>query len=334
MQDNSDLTDHELRAVFLKRPGFAEIDRLDPGDLVPFLEVCACGICCTDRKAFAVPPRAMSLPRIPGHEVAGRMLLDMPGSGLKRGDRVVLWPALACGRCRLCKSGRQNLCSSILLFGCHLHGGLAEALFLPRELVPGARLIKIPENLSWHMASLCEPLACVLNGFRRLSDGFQRCLVVGAGLMGRLAARVAGLSGMEVLLHDIHPGRLEQALADGNRFNGLPADIVFVAASGEGAVEFGIRNLAPGGTAVLFSGQGRDCSLGVTHNDIHRREFSLQGAYGCREKDMRTAMSMLSRGDVKAGDLITGLISLEEVPGELCRTTGVDEYRTVMVNGE
>jgi threonine dehydrogenase-like Zn-dependent dehydrogenase len=321
-----------MKAAYLSGPGRLALADMDSDGKEALLAVEACGVCHSDRKALVKPPRGLELPRILGHELVGTLLRDLASSGLQHGDRVVVWPAISCGKCPYCREGRENLCGSIRLFGYHLDGGFAEQVYLPRELIDSVRLLKIPPGLSAATATFCEPLACVVNGFSKLMLVPQRCLVVGAGLMGRLAARVAASSGAEVLFHDIDQRRLDLALVDGKVFDGQRADVVFIAASAEGAVQFGLENLAPGGTILLFSGQAGDLRLDMVHNEIHQKEQTLIGVYGCRYRDMEQALVMLSTGQLLVDDLLSRRIGLDDLPAELAHQLEYDEYKVVMVN--
>lgn len=321
-----------MKAVCLTEPGRLKLTEINSNGREALLEVAACGICQSDRKAFPVPPRGMDLPRVLGHEVVGTLLRDLEESSLLKGDRVVLWPAISCGKCSYCREGRENLCGSIRLFGYHLDGGFAEKVCLASELIDSVRMLKIPPGLVAASATFCEPLGCVVNGFSKLTAAPHRCLIIGAGLMGRLAARVAALSGAEVLFHDLDQGRLDLARTDGKVFGGQQADVVFVAASAEGAVQFGLENLAPGGTILLFSGQARGGRLEVAHNEIHQKEQCLIGVYGCRFDDMKKALRLLSTGQVVVDDLLSRRIAIDELPTELARQLDYDEYKVVMVN--
>ena len=92
------------------------------------LKVTACGVCHTelDEIEGRTPPR--QLPVVLGHQVVGRVVANGHGAGrFTLGDRVgVAWIFSACGRCALCRSGRENLCAQFCATGRDAHGGYAE----------------------------------------------------------------------------------------------------------------------------------------------------------------------------------------------------------------
>src|SRR5688572_7595730 len=97
-----------------------------PGDVRVRVE--ACGVCRTDlhlAEGDLVPRRPHT---VPGHEVVGRV--DALGPGCTRlapGDRVgIAWLRGTCGRCRWCRSGRENLCPRATFTGWDADGGFAE----------------------------------------------------------------------------------------------------------------------------------------------------------------------------------------------------------------
>ena len=98
------------------------------GDQV-IIRVTACGVCHTELDEIegrTPPPR---LPVVPGHQVVG--VVHDPGqqADLKAGDRVgVAWIYSACGRCKFCLSGRENLCRDFIATGRDANGGYAEYL--------------------------------------------------------------------------------------------------------------------------------------------------------------------------------------------------------------
>jgi L-iditol 2-dehydrogenase len=87
------------------------------------------GICGSDTHACLGSHPFIDLPYRPGHEVVG--VVDEVGDdveGFAAGDRVVVEPNLACGRCPQCRAGRYNICATLRVFGCQTPGGLADRM--------------------------------------------------------------------------------------------------------------------------------------------------------------------------------------------------------------
>ncbi len=100
-----------------------------PGEGEVLVKVSACGVCHTELDEIegrTPPPR---LPIVLGHQAIGTVEALGPGAGgaLRIGDRVgVAWIFSACGRCRFCLEGNENLCPFFEATGRDAHGGYAE----------------------------------------------------------------------------------------------------------------------------------------------------------------------------------------------------------------
>lgn len=152
------------------------------------IEVAACGVCHTelDEIEGRTPPPV--LPVVLGHQVVGRVI--QMGQGAKRfheGDRVgVAWIYSACGVCKYCRSGRENLCPYFRATGRDANGGYAQAM-----LAPEAFVYPIPAVLDDAQAA---PLLCAgAVGFRSLrltgiADG-QALGLTGFGASGHLVLK-------------------------------------------------------------------------------------------------------------------------------------------------
>ena len=116
-------------------------------------------------------------PRIQGHEVCAVVDEVGPGvEGVRAGDRVALWPVLACGECYPCSIGRGNACSRIRILGVHLDGALQERL-----LLPAAQLFPVGDQEP-AVAALVEPVSIgVRTASRARIDEGERVVVLGAG---------------------------------------------------------------------------------------------------------------------------------------------------------
>src|SRR5687767_14184662 len=113
-----------LREAEVRRP------ELHPGEVR--IRVAACGVCRTDLQVRDGELREPKLPLILGHEIVGRVLDG--DTTFVEGARVgVPWLGWTCGKCRYCRTGRENLCDRARFTGYTLDGGYAE------EVVADAR---------------------------------------------------------------------------------------------------------------------------------------------------------------------------------------------------
>ncbi len=290
--------------------------------LVPLVDIAACGICATDRKGFQAPPASMELPLVPGHEFCG--------THRGTGKRVVVWPAISCGRCSFCCRGQENLCEDLHLFGLHLDGGYQQFFSLPASLAHKAVFVNIPPQLSWNQAAMAEPFGCVIHSLAMVEQIPESICIYGGGLMGCLAARLIHHKWPHCLLEVLDPDPIRQRLFGQNHFSEL-VDLVFLACSDPAAVADGLARLRPGGQMLLFSGLGRDDNpLPLDYNRIHRLEQTLHGSYGCLPADMALALDLMARGSIVVDDLITRLVNLEQVPAVLKEITNPSEFKTII----
>jgi propanol-preferring alcohol dehydrogenase len=133
---------------------------------------------------------------IPGHEIVGRVV--EAGAGTERfreGARVgVPWLGFACGTCRFCAAGRENLCERARFTGYQVDGGYAELT------VADARFcFPLPEDYADAEAA---PLLCAgLIGHRalRMAGGDARRIgLYGFGAAAHIIAQVARWEGREI----------------------------------------------------------------------------------------------------------------------------------------
>jgi len=121
-----------MRALRIARAGGPlELERIpvpEPGPGELRLRVAACGVCRTDLHLLDGELPDPAYPIVPGHQIVGRV--ERVGAGVERfvpGDRVgVSWLGCACGTCRFCAGGRENLCDEAVFTGYRRDGGFAE----------------------------------------------------------------------------------------------------------------------------------------------------------------------------------------------------------------
>lgn len=141
--------------------------------------------------------RGVNAPRVLGHEIAGEVAeLGAGVTGVKVGDRVVVYPWIGCGTCSYCTTDRENLCSAPRNLGLQLDGGFSQYVF-----VPDARYVIPAGSLPLEQAA---PYACSgLTAYAALKKlapmhADETVLVIGAGGVGlsgvRFARHVLGIS--------------------------------------------------------------------------------------------------------------------------------------------
>lgn len=161
----------------------------EPGDGEVLVEVSACGVCHTelDEIEGRTPPPV--LPVVPGHQVVGRVAGAGRGANrLVEGTRVgVAWIYSACGECRYCRAGNENLCPDFTATGRDANGGYAQYMTVPESFAQ-----PIPERLGDAEAA---PLLCAgAIGYRslelaNLKDG-QNLGLTGFGASAHLVLKM------------------------------------------------------------------------------------------------------------------------------------------------
>jgi propanol-preferring alcohol dehydrogenase len=161
-----------------------------PAENEILIEISACGVCHTELDEIegrTPPPR---LPVVPGHQVVGRVAGAGRGAkSLRAGERVgVAWIHSACGKCRFCLSGNENLCADFKATGRDANGGYAEYMTVREDFAH-----RIPDAFSDVEAA---PLLCAgAVGYRslvlaNLTDG-RNLALVGFGASAHLVLMMA-----------------------------------------------------------------------------------------------------------------------------------------------
>ncbi|MCX7995837.1 MAG: zinc-dependent alcohol dehydrogenase family protein [candidate division WOR-3 bacterium] len=107
----------------------------EPEDDEIRLKISVCGVCRTDLHIVEGELPAHKMPVIPGHQIVG--YVDKLGAHAKKyrlGDRLgIPWLYKTCGKCKYCKSERENLCDAPMFTGYDVNGGFAEYVIVNEE---------------------------------------------------------------------------------------------------------------------------------------------------------------------------------------------------------
>jgi propanol-preferring alcohol dehydrogenase len=137
---------------------------LEEGEIL--IRVMACGVCHTELDEIEGRTPPLHLPVIPGHQVVGVVEAAEPAIGVadwaRVGQRVgVAWIYSACGVCKQCRAGNENLCENFRATGRDADGGYAAYMKVRADFAH-----PIPERLGDIQAA---PLLCAgAVGYRAL----------------------------------------------------------------------------------------------------------------------------------------------------------------------
>lgn len=234
-----------------------EVDPPQPGPGQVRLKIQTCGVCHTDLHLVEGDLSLPRLPTVPGHQIVG--VVDMVGESVtlhQPGDRLgVPWLYQTCGRCRFCRTNRENLCEQIRFTGLHANGGFAEYMLADEKFA-----YPIPPIFSDVEAA---PLLCAgVVGYRslrlsRVKPG-QRLGLYGFGASAHLVLQVACHWGCEVFVftRKEHHRQLARSLgavwAGGAEDDpGVVMDSSIIFAPAGGLVPLALQRLDRGGTLAL-----------------------------------------------------------------------------------
>ena len=235
----------------------SEVPNPKPGPGEILIRVKCCGICHTELHTVEGELADVKLPITPGHQVVG--IVEKRGKDASRfspGERVgAAWLYSACGQCRFCLGGKENLCENARFTGFHVDGGYAEYLRIPEKFA-----YPIPEIFSDEEAA---PLLCAgIIGYRalRLSEikPGGRLGLYGFGASAHVAIQVARYWGCRVYVftrsedHRTLAARLGAdwvGTADEDPPTKIDGAIIFAPAGGLVPAALGV--LERGGTVAL-----------------------------------------------------------------------------------
>jgi len=270
-----------------------------PGEVL--VRVKLVGICGTDLELLK---GYKGFSGIPGHEFVGVAL-----SGRHAGRRVVGEINVGCGECEFCRAGVKEHCLRREVIGLTRDGAMAELLAIPEE-----NLHPVPDGVSDEVVVFIEPLAAAL----RVLESTQvrprdRVVVLGAGRLGQLVARVLALTGCRLTVIDRNDWKLDLLSGLGadlrSSSEGIEnaADMVVECTGIPGGLREALRLVRPMGTVVLKSTTAEGAQL---DSSLVVKEVRVVGS---RCGPFEPALELLRRGLVRVDDLISAIYPLERV---------------------
>ena len=269
------------------------------------------------------------LPLVLGVECAGVVAEADAASGLKVGQKAVLYSSAFCGRCRYCLAGDQPLCLRSRIMGEHRHGTFAEYIAMPAQcffpLPDDADLVAAGALMVGHLTAWR-----MLFGKRALLPG-ETVLIVGIGGGVAVAAlQLALRAGARVLVTSSSDAKIARAVALGatagvNYRSEKVAQRVLALTDGEG-VDMVIDSVGEASWAdslrALRRG-GRLVTCGATTGgnpsaEIQRlfiRQLEVYGSTGGSIEEFRQLVALFARGEIQP--LIDRRFTLDDIDAAL-----------------
>ncbi len=300
------------------------------------IKVEANGICLSDWHGWMGHDPDITLPHVPGHELAGVVVgMGKDVTRWQKGDRVTLPFVCGCGTCPQCASGNHQVCDNQFQPGFTHWGSFAEYVAVDYADI---NLVRLPDDLDYVTAA---SLGCrFATSFRavvaqgRVSGG-QWVAVYGCGGVGLSAIMIATALGANVVAVDIREEKLDLA-----RFVGAAATVnaekvenapgAVVEMTGGGAH---VSIDALGSAKTCFDSvsslrkRGKHIQVGLMVAEYARsplpmdkvvaNELEIMGSHGMQAYRYGELLEMIQSGKLHPEKLITRTVDLEEGIQEL-----------------
>jgi alcohol dehydrogenase len=320
-----------MRAIhFTEFEGALSIVDLPMPELSPkgvVIKVEATGLCRSDWHGWMGHDSDISLPHVPGHELAG--VISAVGSAVTKysvGDRVTVPFVCGCGECEFCLRGDAQVCPTQTQPGFTGFGSFAEYVAIENA---DFNLIKIPEGVSFSVAAAlgCR-FATAYRGLvkrAKVSAG-ENVIIYGCGGVGLSAIMIAKALGATVYAVDINSSSLELAASLGAiPLNSKEVDPVAFMQSVGGAhvaVDALGSEITAGQSVMSLQRRGRHLQLGLMLTPtglsampigrVIAWELDLLGSHGMAGRDYPEMLAMVAAGTLNPSILITREVDLAE----------------------
>lgn len=295
------------------------------------IELKASGICLSDWHGWHGNDPDITLPHVPGHELAG--VVAAVGKAVTKwrvGDRVTVPFVGGCGKCPQCASGNHQVCDDQFQPGFTHWGSFAEYVSIHHA---DTNLVRLPDDMGFTTAA---SLGCrFATSFRAVADQGQVTegqwvAVHGCGGVGLSAVMIANALGAKVVAIDISA----EALALARQLGAVAS----IDARAEINVAQAVREITCGGAHVSLDAlghaitslnsidnlrkRGRHIQVGVmvgenSHTSVPMgkvmsNELEIYGSHGMQAYRYDVMLAMISSGKLSPEKLISRTISLEE----------------------
>jgi alcohol dehydrogenase len=305
-------------------------DPVPPDDGV-VIAVKATGLCRSDWHGWMGHDTDIRVPHVPGHELAG--VVAAKGRLVTRwnvGDRVTVPFVCACGICRQCLGGHEQVCDQQFQPGFTHWGSFAEYVAIHRA---DLNLVPLPDEMSFATAA---SLGCrFATSFRAVVDqarvtAGQWVVVHGCGGVGLSAIMIARALGAQVIAIDITAEKLDFARSigahetlDARTHADVPAAVRELTQGGADVSIDALGSVQTCFNSVACLGKrgkhiqvglmtGRESRPAVPMDQVLSKELEIIGSHGMQAHRYPAMLEMIRSGMLEPGKLIGRTITLDE----------------------
>jgi alcohol dehydrogenase len=296
----------------------------------------ATGLCRSDWHAWVGHDPDVTLPHVPGHELAGTIVAV--GGEVRRwvpGRRVTVPFVCACGTCPVCRAGEGQVCPDQTQPGFTSWGSFAELVALDHADV---NLVGLPDDLpAEHAAALGCRVATAYRAVAergRIRPG-EWLSVHGCGGVGLSAVLVGVALGARVVATDVDRAALRAAadagaevLIDATATSDVPAAVIAATGGGADVALDALGSVQTCADSVLaLRRRGRQVQVGllpavtghpaVPMERVIAYELDLLGSHGLAAAAYPRLLGLVTAGRLPVGALVRRRIELDEVPAAL-----------------
>lgn len=287
------------------------------------------GVCGSDIHYYTtgkIGSQVVQYPFPVGHEGAGVVVeTGKSVKHVKPGDIIAIEPAMPCGVCDQCLSGRPNTCRKLLFLGCP---GQAEGCLKEFIVMPGSSCFQLTGGLGADNGVISEPLAIGIYSVERSVNLKGKSVgILGFGPIGMsvmLAARAQGAE--KIYITDKIDARLALALKEGAVYASNPQteditrvilaaepeglDVVFECCGQQEAFDQGIDLLKPGCNLMVVGIPEFDRWM-MSVDKTRRKEITVRFVRRQAECTGR-ALDMMRTGEIDISNMITHRFPFEK----------------------
>lgn len=318
-----------------------EIEIPYPAPKSVLIKVEATGLCRSDWHGYVGHDSDISLPHVPGHELAGTVAqIGNQVKGFEIGDRVTVPFVNGCGKCHWCLTGNAQVCPTQTQPGFTQFGSFAEYVEIKNA---DFNLVAIPDEISFEVAAA---LGCrFATSFRGLTtradlQAGDLVSIVGCGGIGLSAVMIAKALGAKVIAVDINELALQNAKELGADYL-FKSEVAIDEIQKLGGAHVAIDALGSQKTAEIaiksLRRLGKHLQIGLLLTDdgltpmamarVIGWELELIGSHGMSAADYPKMLQMIAAGKLFPERFIKKNISLEEA------ITALPEMATAIQDG-